>query len=160
MRSPWMPGALVLVTLLAAACQPKVEAEVDETTRAVDAEQQIIAQERLALDQWAAGNPMGYLEIDADDVTYFDDIAASTRVDGREAMRNYMTSLQGKIPPHQYELVDPKVQVYGDVGILTLRYHATDPEGNPLVQWKATSVYHWQGDQWQIVHAHWSIVKT
>ena len=62
------------------------------------AEQAIVAQERSALEQWAAGNPLGYLDIDAADVTYFDDIGAHSRVDGIEAMRTYLSSLEGRIP--------------------------------------------------------------
>lgn len=125
-----------------------------------DAEQAIVAQERRALEQWAKGNPLGYLDVDADDVTYFDDIGAHSRVNGKEAMRTYFTALQGKIPPHRYEILDPKVQLYGDIGILTLRYEAYGAAPQPLSRWKATSVYHRTNDQWRIVHAHWSLVKA
>ena len=123
------------------------------------AEQAILAQERRALDQWAQGNPLGYLDVDAGDVTYFDDIAAHSRIDGLDAMRDYFTSLAGQIPVHRYEVIDPKVQVYGEVGILTLRYHPSTVEGQPLGRWKATSVYRLTDGTWRIVHAHWSTVK-
>jgi uncharacterized protein (TIGR02246 family) len=145
-------GLLALLTLLLPACQSQPAGQ-GNTERA------ILAQERRALDQWAQGNPLGYVEIDADDVTYLDDIGAHSRIDGLEAMRNYLTSLQGKIPPHRYDIVDPKVQVYGEIGILTLRYKAYATDGKPLAHWKATSVYRRMGGQWRIVHAHWSIVK-
>lgn len=124
-----------------------------------NAEQSILAQERRALDQWAQGNPFGYVDVDADDVTYFDDIGAHTRIDGLEAMRNYFASLEGKIPPHRYQVVDPKVQVYGDIGILSLRYQPYATDGKPLTPWKATSVYRQTSGEWRIVHAHWSMVK-
>jgi ketosteroid isomerase-like protein len=124
-----------------------------------DAAQAILEQERRALDEWAAGNPLGYLDVDAADVTYFDDIAAQSRVEGVEAMRSYFTSLKGKIPPHKYEIVNPKVQVYGDIGILTLHYNASATDGKPLARWKATSVYRRMGSEWRVVHAHWSLVK-
>lgn len=124
-----------------------------------DAEQAILALEREALDRWSRGDPLGYAEIHSDDVTYFDDIAAHARIDGIEATREYMASLRGQIPPHDYEVVDPRVQVYGDVGILTLRYHTYGSDGQPLTPWKATSVYRRTGDGWRIVHAHWSVVK-
>ena len=75
-------------------------------------------------------------------------------------MRTYFTALQGKIPPHWYEILDPKVQVYGDIGILTLRYDAYGAAAQPLARWKATSVYRRTNDQWRIVHAHWSLVKA
>lgn len=119
----------------------------------------ILARERSALDRWSRGDPLGYLEIQTADVTYFDDIAAHSRVNGIDAMRQYMSSLKGQIPEHRYEIVDPKVQVYGDVAVLTLRYHAFDEGGGTLTQWKATSVYRRANGEWRIVHAHWSTVK-
>ena len=137
---------------LLSACQPS-------STGQPETEQAIVAQERRALEQWAKGNPLGYLEIDADDVTYFDDIGAHSRVDGIGAMRTYLGSLKDKIPPHRYEIVNPKVQLYGDIGILTLRYHAYGADAQPMARWKATSVYRRVDDQWRIVHAHWSLVK-
>ena len=122
-------------------------------------EQAILDQERRALDQWASGNPLGYVDIDADDVTYFDDIGAHRRIDGLDRLRTYLGGLIGKIPPHRYELVDPRVQIYGDVAILTLRYQPLDTGGKPLTAWKATSVYRRSATDWRIVHAHWSTVK-
>lgn len=120
----------------------------------------ILALERSALDRWSKGDPYGYLEIQADDITYFDDIAAQSRIDGVEAMREYFkNTLEGNVPPHEYELVDPKVQVYDDIGILTLRYHPHGPDGTIMPAWKATSVYRQADGSWRCVHAHWSMVK-
>jgi ketosteroid isomerase-like protein len=144
--------AFGLLAALLSACQPGPPGREDS-------EQAIVAQERRALEQWAKGNPLGYLDIVADDVTYFDDIGAHSRVNGIDAMRTYLTSLKGKIPPHRYEMLEPNVQVYGDVGILTQRYHAYGAEAQPLSRWKATAVYRRIDDQWLMVHAHWSLVK-
>ena len=99
----------------------------------------------------------GYAHSAADDVTYFDDIAAATRIDGIEEWTSYLASLP--IPPHGYEIIDPKVQVYGDVGILTLHYHGLGPEGEVLSRWTATVAYRHDGGAWHKVHAHWSLIK-
>jgi ketosteroid isomerase-like protein len=131
----------------------------DNTTTQENVEQAILAKERQALDHWAQGDPLRFSDNFADDVTYFDDIVAHTRIDSLEEMQNYLTSLNGKIPPHSYEIVDPKVQVYGDIAILTLRYHSTSIEGEPGPPWKATSVYKLTNGDWNVVHAHWSLVK-
>ncbi|MDH3290199.1 MAG: nuclear transport factor 2 family protein [Gemmatimonadota bacterium] len=124
-----------------------------------NAEQAVLDQERRSLDEWAKGNPIGFAENDAEDATYFDDIGAHRLLDGHTAMRTYMASLQGNIPPHEYDLVDPKVQLLGDVAVLTLRYEPRMPNGDPLPPWKATSVYHRRNGKWRRVHAHWSMVK-
>jgi hypothetical protein len=122
-----------------------------------DAAADIITQERAGLDQWSAGEPVGYAHSAAPDVTYFDDIGAATRIEGPEAWRGYLSTLE--IPPHEYELIDPRVQVYGDMGILTIHYHGLGPDGEVLSRWKATSVYRHDGDVWCTVHAHWSLIK-
>ena len=122
-------------------------------------DQTILAQERRALDRWAQGEPLEYFDRWAEDITYFDDIGAHRRIDGIAAMRNYAASFEGKVPPHRYELVDPKVQVYGDIGIVTLRYEPFGTDGAPLQRWKATLVYRRTDGEWRVVHAHWSMVK-
>ena len=122
-------------------------------------EQTILTLERQALDSWAKGDPFGFSSNFADDVTYFDDIGAQMRLDSIEEVKNYFVSLDGKIPPHNYELLDPKVQVYGDIAILTLRYHSTSLDGEPGPPWKATTVYRLTDSKWQVVHANWSLVK-
>ena len=121
---------------------------------------EIIAREQELLEQWSAGNPLGYVGAAAPDMTYFDDIGASHGVRGRESVREYAASLAGMIPPHRYEMVDPEVQLVGDVGVLTFRYHASTPDGTALTPWRATTVYRWDGDGWLQIHAHWSMQKT
>ncbi len=145
---------LFLLALIFTSC-----GKCDKVVTHENVEQTIIALERKGLDQWSKGNPAGFLEIFADDMTYFDDIAASTRIDGLEEMQNYVaTTLEGNIPPHKYELLDTKVQVYGDIAILTLQYHSNvlGPNGEKAPPWKATSVYRWNEGKWLVVHAHWS----
>lgn len=124
------------------------------------AQEAILAQEYRSLERWSQGDPVGYSAAAAPDITYLDDIGAQHRIEGIEALREYLTALQGQIPVHSYEVVDPKVQVLGDVGILTFRYHASSPDGGALPPWKATTVYRRGDGRWQMVHAHWSMVKS
>ncbi len=122
-------------------------------------EEHILELEQQALDKWANGDPVGFSENFAVEATYFDDIAALNRVDGLEAIVSYFKSLEGKIPAHQYELVNPKVQVYGDMAILTLRYQPTSLNNEPGPPWKATSIYKFNDGKWKVVHANWSLIK-
>lgn len=125
-----------------------------------DAEDAILAQERRALDRWSAGDPLGYVEGSADDVTYFDDIGAHERIDGGEALRAYASGLRGQIPKHGYSIADPKVQLFQDVGVLTYTYVPSLPDGTSSTSWKATAVYHLKDAAWRLVHAHWSLAKA
>lgn len=145
---------LTAIPLLLSACASEPAGEV---TAPPNAAQDIIALERAGLDQWAAGNPVGYAHSAVDDVTYFDDIGAMSRIEGREAWLEYLAALP--IPPHRYEIMDPVVQIYGDTGILTLQYQAFGDGDEPWPPWKATSVYRYVDDEWRQVHAHWSLIK-
>jgi hypothetical protein len=121
-------------------------------------EQTILTLEKKALDRWANADQTGFSENFSEDATYFDDVAAHVRVDGIENLKKYFTSLQGQVPEHKYELINPKVQVYGEIAILTLWYRGVLGD-EILPPWKATSVYRLHNDTWKVVHAHWSEVK-
>jgi ketosteroid isomerase-like protein len=126
----------------------------------LNAAQEVTTLERSALDKWAQGKPLGFVDIGADDVTWFDfNPGPQGRVEGLEAVRNMLAPLAQQIPPHTYELVDPKVQVYGNTSILTFHWSGTTTEGQPMGKWKVTSVYHWKDGKWWMVHAHWSPVQ-
>ena len=122
-------------------------------------EETILALARSELDRWSAGDTVGYAQTAADDVTYFDNLGAQARVDGIEAFREYLLALQGQIPEHTYEFVNPKVQVYGEVGILSLHYHAFTPDGEVLARGKGTCVYRQTEGSWRMVHTHWSTLE-
>jgi uncharacterized protein (TIGR02246 family) len=151
---------LLLTITLLISCGPQEATSTQEAVSTREAvEKAVLAMERAALDRWSSGDPLGYAQSFAEDATYFDDIGASTRLDGLEAINAYLESLAGKGPAHSYEIIDPKVQVLNGVAILTLHYQATLEDGQVLPTWKATSVYHLIDGSWQVVHANWSLVK-
>jgi uncharacterized protein (TIGR02246 family) len=126
-----------------------------------NADQEVIALERSALDKWSQGNTVGYIDIAADDVTWFDfNPGPQLRIEGVEAVRNLLAPLAPQIPHHTYQLLDPRVQVYGNTAILTFHWSGTTTEGQSLPKWKVTSVYHWKDGKWRMVHAHWSPVQA
>jgi ketosteroid isomerase-like protein len=123
---------------------------------------EIIAMERAALDRWGAGDPRGYLEIMAPEVTYFDPVQ-ERRVDGLPAMTALLLSWTGKIKVDRYEMVSPRVQQHGDAALLTFnlvsyRWRADGTE-HPIAQWNSTELYARFDDNWRIVHSHWSFVR-
>jgi len=121
----------------------------------------IIAMERENLDRWGRGDPQGYLDRYAPEVTYFDP-ALEKRTDGRDAMRKYYAPLAGKIKVDHYDMLDPKVQRHGDVAILTynlVSYGKKDGTDSVVARWNSTKVYARIEGQWKIVHDHWSYLK-
>ena len=147
MRKPSFTTVLTLT--LAASCAAAVAKQHSDP---------VISLERAALDRWGKGDPEGYLETYAPDITYFDP-SQQSRIDGIEAMREYLRPITGKVKVDHYEMVGPKVQRYGDVAVLTynLRSHGRRPDGEAVVtRWNSTAVYARSGGRWRIVHSHWS----
>ncbi len=87
-------------------------------------EEAILAQAHVDFNYWSQGDTEGYGKSAADDVTFFNNSPATPLVDGIQAFRKFLSSVKGKIPPHNYKIVDPKIQVNGKIGIFTLQYHA------------------------------------
>lgn len=123
--------------------------------------EQIIALEKAALDRWGKGDPQGYLETYAPEITYFDP-ARDKRADGIHAMKLYYFPITGKVKVDRYEMIDPKVQQMGDAAVLSYQLisHAIMPDGAPrTVRWNSTKVYRLIGKEWKLVHDHWSFIK-
>ena len=123
---------------------------------------EIIALERGALDRWGRGDPRGYLEIMAPEVTYFDP-GQDKRVDGLQAMSDLLLPFTGKIRVDRYDMIDPAVQRHGDAAVLTFNLvsyqRGTDGSEHPIVRWNSTETYARVEGQWRIVHSHWSYVR-
>ena len=121
----------------------------------------IIALERAALDRYGNGDPKGYLETYAPDVTYFDP-AQPGRVDGLGAMKELLVPITGKIKIDHYEMIGPKVQHLGDIAVLSynLVSYVKRPNGESvIVRWNSTEVYGRIEGKWKIIHSHWSYTK-
>jgi ketosteroid isomerase-like protein len=121
----------------------------------------IIAMEKAALDRWGKGDPQGYLETYAPEITYFDP-AREKRADGIQAMKAYLAPIAGKVKVDRYEMIDTKVQRLGDVAVLSyqLMSHAIMPDGSPLtIRWNSTKVYGLFDGNWKLFHDHWSFIK-
>ena len=123
---------------------------------------QIIALERAALDRWGKGDPGGYQEMYAPDVTYFDPMQ-DKRIDGLEAIKTMQAPIAGKVHVDRYDMIDPKVQHHGDIAVLTfnLLSYRTGADGKEAVvaRWNSTEVYRETAGTWRIIHVHWSYLK-
>ena len=121
----------------------------------------IIVMERAALDRWGAGDPRGYLEIMAPEVTYFDPFQ-ERRVDGLPAMTGLLEPLTGKIRVDRYDMVNPMVQQHGDAALLTFNLvsyqRRADGTEHAVAHWNSTEVYARVDAGWRIIHSHWSFV--
>jgi uncharacterized protein (TIGR02246 family) len=122
----------------------------------------IIALERGALDRWGKGDPQGFLDLMAEDETYFDPMT-DKRIDGREALRAYMAPFANKISIERVEIINSQVRRQGDIAVLTfnLADYGAQFDGGPksTSRWNSTEVYQRIDGKWKIVHSHWSYTK-
>lgn len=143
----------VSVVCLALLCLPAVvHAGVEEEVIAV------------TYAQWAAdkaNDTAKAMEILADDYTEFNS-NFPTRIDGKALnVRLAEATAQGSGSLLAAEMANPKVQVYGDVAILTYNFIGiskdADGETSPFLA-KSTRVYAKQGGKWMLVHANFAPV--
>ena len=114
-----------------------------------------------AMQRWRKGDPWGYLELYAPDVTYFD-TGTARRTNGRQAMIRGYKKLEGKVFYDVMDFIEPSVRVCGDMAVLFFRFLSTwlNPDGSVLkrVPWNCTEIYQHMQGSWKIIHNHWSLI--
>jgi len=127
------------------------------TIKAQNPEDLIITKEQETLNRWKTGDTFGFIEIAADEITYFDP-SLEKRITGIDEFRDYISSFNGTFSFPSYELLHPQVQLFGDTGILTFNFigYAEDGKKN---KWNTTEVYHLIQGDWKLVSSHWSHTK-
>jgi len=130
---------------------------VPKSAQAQKPEELIISKERAALDRWKTGDTFGFVDVAADEITYFDP-EIEKRCDGIQAFRDYMGSFRGTFSFPSYDLLKPKVQMYGDTGVLTFNFvgHSKDGKAD---RWNTTEVYRLIKGDWRLASSHWSHTK-
>jgi uncharacterized protein (TIGR02246 family) len=122
----------------------------------------VIALERAALERWGRGDPQGFLETYAPEITYFDPFSEK-RIDGLDAMKALLAPIAGKVKVDRFEIVNPKVQHHGDVAVLS--YNVVNfmkkPDGSesPATRWNSTAVFQRIDGRWRTIHSHWSFTR-
>ena len=122
-------------------------------TTGLNVAETIMELERDALERWGRGDPEGYLEISAPDLSYFDPFI-ERRLDGLAALRSMYEQIRGKIHIDRFEIIEPRVQVAGDVAVLTFRFKSYGGAGS--IDWNTTEVYQRDQAGWRIIHTHWA----
>ena len=148
-----------IIFLVLALCRTLLVAGRATSADAAQTADAVIALERAALDRWGNGDPKGFLETYAPEITYFDPFT-ERRVDGHAALTDYYRPITGRVKVLRYEMIGAKVQRHGDVAVLTynLRSEGVLPDGKEMtVRWNSTSVYARVGGAWKMIHSHWSL---
>lgn len=123
---------------------------------------EIMKLETAALARWRKGDPRGFLEISAPEVTAFDPDAPG-RLTGREELERAGDRLAGLLRCDTADVVVPRLRVFEDSAVLfyQLLCATLGPDGavGSRVPWNCTAVYAKAAGGWRLVHAHRSLVK-
>jgi ketosteroid isomerase-like protein len=163
LQRKWLMVKLLGLTLLiASGCENKernVMSEVDKGEIAGI----VIEMEKAALERWGNGDPDGFLEIVAEDYTYFDPFM-DKRVDGYEGIKEVYDALRGLVDYDRFELIDPKVQVDGNIAVLTFNFKSfgklKDGTTGQRSHWHTTEVFQKINEEWKLISTHWSFTNS
>jgi ketosteroid isomerase-like protein len=115
--------------------------------------------ESAAMERWRKGDPWGFVELYAPQVTYFD-TGTPQRINGREALSAEYQQREGKIFYEVMDFIEPWVLVCGDLAVLFYRFLSTrlNPDGSIVSRtpWNCTEIYVRMKGSWRIIHNHWS----
>jgi ketosteroid isomerase-like protein len=123
---------------------------------------ELMALESAAMERWRKGDPRGFIDISAQEVTYFD-TGTPKRLDGLEALKTEYANCVDKIHYDVMEFIDPKILVHGNAAVLFYRFFSThlNPDGSiaSRIPWNCTEVFSKIDGNWKIVHTHWSFIN-
>ena len=126
-------------------------------------QQSVMAELQADLDEglrrWYSGDPSGYAELYADELSYFDP-GTDVSLDGLDALRTYYEPLVNRFHVDRYETVNVRLQLHGDIAILTFNLNEYETGVPPSAEWKVTHVYRHFGDGWRVIHGHFSQVAA
>lgn len=134
----------------------------ERTVNEKEISDKIVTMEKTALDRWGKGDPWGYLDIFAPEVTYYNPFE-DKRIDGLEAMKKYYGDQAGQIFIDKYEMTNIKVQLHGNIAILSYNLFnfkkRPDSSLKESTRWNSTKVYCLINGSWKIIHNHWSFLQ-
>jgi len=116
----------------------------------------VIARERASAEAWQRKDKAFFQDYLADDATFFDAMNPYLETDPKQ---NFLPKFEKFVEMYKiedFEMFNPRVQVYGDTAILTYNSSSTVSLGGRAISYtgKVTSVYVRQGGVWRVVHAH------
>ena len=124
-----------------------------------DLARQIIARERASVDAWMRKDKAFFMEFFTDDATYFSGMNPYLEVDPKQTFLPNFDKYTEMFKYNDVQMYNPRVQVYGDVAVLTYNSSVSGTmTGQPInYTAKMTVVYVKQGNTWRVAHGHESI---
>lgn len=117
----------------------------------------LIGLERSALDKWFKGDTSGYESLwSARSFTYFD-AAVSERIEDHQKIKEFLTSIEGKLFAQTYDFRSPRVQAGTDMAVLTYQLFA---KTNLIdMEYNVIEVFQKEEGVWRVIHSTWSFIR-
>lgn len=131
----------------------------NEAARAEEVARAVIAREKASTEAWRRKDKNFFATFMADDATYFGAMNPYLETDPKANFLPKFEQMTEMFKMVDFQMYNPRVQVYGDIAILTYNSASTVNMGGRVINYtgKMTSVYRKQGDTWRVVHAHESV---
>ena len=116
----------------------------------------IIAREKASVEAWGRKDKAFFAEGLADDATFFSPMHPYLEENPKENFLPKFEKYAEIIKFHDFQMYNPRVQVYGDAAVLTYNSSVSATMGGQPMSYtaKVTSVYVRQGNAWRVVHVH------
>lgn len=121
--------------------------------------EQVIAREKASADAWQKKDSAFFADFFADDATAFMAENPYLAVDVKANFLPRLDEYFERFKMHDFMMYNPRVQVYGDVAILTYNEMVSGTaDGTPFnYSGKVTSVYVKKNGTWRAAHSHESV---
>lgn len=122
-----------------------------------DLENAILAREEEALQRWSGGDPMGFADIGAEDLTYCDPKLARP-VCGSAQLREHFGPTAGKIQLDEFGVAGARFRHLGGASVLNYVFEGYAVKGEERLlqtRWHVTEIYS-HADPPELLHSHWS----
>jgi uncharacterized protein (TIGR02246 family) len=119
----------------------------------------VIAREKASVEAWQRKDKAFFADLLADDATFFGALNPYLETDPKQNFLPKFEQYAEMFKTLDFQMYNPRVQVYGDTAILTYNSASTVNVGGRVMNYtgKVTSVYVRQGGAWRVVHAHESM---
>lgn len=120
---------------------------------------QIIAREKASFEAWQRKDRAFFEKFLSEDSTYFSPENPYLETDPKVNFFPKFEKYAEMFKINDFQMYNPRVQVYGDTAILTYNSSVSISMGGQPINYtaKVTSVYVKQGNAWRVVHAHESM---
>jgi len=117
---------------------------------------QIIAREKASFTAWQRKDKSFFTDFLAEDATMFDSQTPYLQTDPKENFLPKFEQYAEMFKMNDFQMYHPRVQVYGDIAILTYNSAVSVNFSGQQMNYtaKVTSIYHKQGGVWRVVHGH------